>query len=70
MSTVQGTTLRSAPLGAGRWARRDRPVAVPYRSDWQAYGGVSLGGVHRTEERVAPRAPYVAARDAEVVRPL
>ncbi|PWZ15586.1 Glutamate synthase 1 [NADH], chloroplastic [Zea mays] len=67
MSTVQGTTLRSAPLGAGRWARRDRPVAVPYRSGWQAYGGVSLGGVHRTEERVASRAPYVAARDAEVV---
>jgi glutamate synthase (NADH) len=51
-------------------------VAAPYRSGWQAYGGVSLegsgflGGGHRTEERVAPRAPHAAARDAEVVRPL
>jgi glutamate synthase (NADH) len=77
MSTAQGTTLRSAPLGAGRWARRGRPVAPPpYRSGWKAYGGVSLegseflGGVHRTEERITPRAPHAAARDTEVVGPL
>lgn len=76
MSTAQGTALKSAPMGPGRRARRGRPVAAPYRSGWQAYGGVSLegggflGGVQRTEERVAPRAPRAAARDAEVVRPL
>ena len=76
MLTAQGKASRSAPLGAGRWARRGRPVAAPYRSGWQAYGGVSLegseflGGMHRTEERVVPRAPHAAARDAEVVRPL
>jgi len=68
--------LKSAPMGAGRRARRGRPVAAPYRSGWQAYGGVSLegsgflGGVQRTEERVAPRAHRAAVREAEVVRPL
>ncbi|AQK97485.1 Glutamate synthase 1 [NADH] chloroplastic [Zea mays] len=76
MSTAQGTALKSAPIGAGHRARRGRPVVPPYRSGWQAYGGVSLegsgflGGLQRTEERVATLAPRAAARDAEVVRPL
>ena len=69
--------MKSAPMGgAGRRARRGRPVAAPNRSGWRAYGGVSLegsgflGGVQRTEERVAPRAHRAAVREAEVVRPL
>jgi len=33
-------------------------------------GGGFLGGVQRTEERVAPRAHRAAVREAEVVRPL
>ncbi|TVT98884.1 hypothetical protein EJB05_55772, partial [Eragrostis curvula] len=76
MSTAQGAALKSAPLGADRRARRGRTVAAPNRSAWQAYGGVSLesgvflGGMQRTEERVAPRAPRAMARDAEVIRPL
>nr|CAB3473917.1 unnamed protein product [Digitaria exilis] len=76
MSTAQGTALKSAPMGAGRRARRGRPVAAPYRSGWQAYGGMSLegsgflGGAQRTEERVAPPPPRASARDAEVIRPL
>lgn len=77
MSTTQGIGLKhAAPPGAARRARRGHPASAPCRSTRQANGGgVSLeggfvAGAQRTEERVGPRPPRAAARDAEIVRPL